>query len=152
MITHLKQPTATSCGPTCVAMLLHRPVNEVLAALPSVRTVARQRIKNHRTNVGELDRLLRRGGRVLGTIERIGPAGFRHTFGDFLLRIHNRNGRNWHWVVMSHGLIYDPMKTTWQWLTKRYLQLRRGRVSAYVILEPWGHAEVERLAKVEWPT
>lgn len=150
MIAHQRQPSPTSCGPACVAMLLHRPVDDVLKVLHLVRRPARAQLKTHRTNVGELTRLLRLGARALGDRQRIGPGGFSHTFGDFLLRIDHPTGRGWHWVVMSHGWIFDPAKAGGTRLSHHWLRQRSGRVSAYIVLDPWGAAEVEKRRAVTW--
>jgi len=113
-LRHQRQPSRTSCGPTCVAMLADVPVARVLALVPTVRlTPSRQRRKDDRTNVGEMRRLLaahglEMGGRNPGIARSLRPA---------LLRIPHWRGANWHYAVSCTGWLFDPAK-------KRVVELR----------------------------
>lgn len=102
-----QQPTKTSCGPTCVAMLARVPVSEVLAQVKLVRTAKRARKRTHNTNVGELARLLKAWGLVMG--RRITKEPTPVT-GRAVLRIERSKGANWHWAVLVDGTIYDPAR------------------------------------------
>lgn len=103
-LTHRPQPTKTSCGPTCVAILAGVPVDDVLALLPDTRLGARTRRKDHRANVGEMARLLRR---YRMTIDRRLP-GWPPLFATALLRVQHPKGTNWHWVITAGQHVYDP--------------------------------------------
>jgi hypothetical protein len=97
-MTHQAQPSRTSCGPTCVAMLAGVPARDVIALLPSVRSSKRKSRPNHGTNVAEMIRLLNRFGLTLEP--RIaGVSGVRS-----LLRVHRArpaggHRAGWHWCV-----------------------------------------------------
>lgn len=105
-MTLQQQPSRTSCGPTCVAMLAGVPVSEVLARLRSVRKPARQHKRTHSTNTGELARLLAVYGFSLGRRIRSEAAP---ESGRFILRIGRVSGRGrWHWAVLADGEVLDP--------------------------------------------
>ncbi len=104
-----EQPTKTSCGPTCVAMLAGVPVADVLRKVKAVRSQARRKKTNHGTNVAEIIRLLQPYGMTLG--RRLRGERTPRT-GQFLLRIEKRAGRRWHWAVLSDGWVYDPIMDT----------------------------------------
>lgn len=105
-MTLQQQPTRTSCGPTSVAMILGVPVQDVLTEVARVRR-RKVRSGNHRTNLGELSRLLAAHGFEVG--RRI-----RHeeppSAGTFLLRIDHERGRGWHWSVYHNGVVFDPCR------------------------------------------
>lgn len=110
MITHQKQPSRTSCGPTCVAMLVGKPAAEILSLLPLVRQ--KKQTTKHSTSVAELSRLLRSYDFILG-MRWIGEDLWSF---HGILRVHHRTPagqfrQGWHWVVMSEGMIYDPSAT-----------------------------------------
>lgn len=102
---HQVQPSNTSCGPTCVAILLDKSIEEVLALLPSVRvTDVRKKRKDHRSNVGEVKRLLA----IYGYYLRKRVQGFPTT-GTSLLRVHHYLGSsNWHFSIFHNGVVFDP--------------------------------------------
>lgn len=103
-----QQPTKTSCGPTCVAMLAGVPVSEVLAQVKLARRGKRQRKRTHSTNVGEVVRLLNAWNLVLGRRITKEPTPVS---GRAILRIDKSKGRNWHWAVLVDGVIYDPVRS-----------------------------------------
>lgn len=104
MIVLQRQPTRTSCGPTCVAMLVGVPVMEILAQLPGVRKIPRKR---HSTGMAELIRLLQPYGLTLGRRMRFTSLPLS---GTVLLRI-GKPGCNWHWAIWHDGTVYSPSQT-----------------------------------------
>lgn len=108
-IAHQPQPTATSCGPTVVAMLVSRPVSEVLRHLPKARNQSRRHVRNFRTTPREVHRLLQAYGlgldmRQYGTLSGYGVA---------ILRVHaprpsGGHATGWHWVLCVQSQIFDP--------------------------------------------
>lgn len=102
-----QQPTRTSCGPTCVAMLAGVPVSEVMHQVHLVRRGDRWRKRTYSTNVGELVRLLKAWGLTMGRrMSEPTPVS-----GRAILRIEKSKGRNWHWAVLMDGVIYDPVRS-----------------------------------------
>jgi hypothetical protein len=102
MLTLQRQPTRTSCGPTTVAMLADVPVADVLALQPAVRlTATRRRLRCHRTNVGELARLLDAYGL------RLGPRAAFTTSRLQVIRVDRAVGRGWHWAAADGTWVYD---------------------------------------------
>lgn len=97
-----QQPTATSCGPTCVAMIADKPVSYVLYWLPRVRIWTRKQ-KLHYTNVGEMRELLHICGFKLSARKHGRPP----TKGTILLSLKPAKGQG-HWSVLQDGRIYDP--------------------------------------------
>jgi len=102
----IKQPTRTSCGPTCVAMLTGAPVETVIGML------RKHRPGRHTdgARVQDLALLLGHFGQALGASTWV-----RSGFGDAhgLVEWHHRTPagqyrRGWHCLVVSGGLIYDP--------------------------------------------
>lgn len=102
-VVHLRQPTPTSCGLACVAMVAGVPLAVVMREVPLVRTSLRRRGKDC-VNVGELARLLRRFGLTLGPRR----AGLPPIDGVSIVRLANGSRTNWHWSVATRGLLYDP--------------------------------------------
>ncbi len=106
-VTLLQQPSKTSCGPTCAAMICNVPVETMLATLQGVRTKARRRLRDHGSNIGELSRLVRpyglRFGRRLQALKYWPPSTRRA-----LLRVHRSRSRNWHWLLLVEDVVLDP--------------------------------------------
>lgn len=102
----LKQPTKTSCGPTCVAMLLALTSEEVIARLKSLFPGKH----THGTSVGDLIALLNHYGYDLDTAVK----GLPLTPGALgVVKWHRRTPagqfrQGWHWLVLHDGVIYDP--------------------------------------------
>lgn len=99
------QPTNTSCGPTALAMLLDVDPENIIQRVHDARTPARQRIKNERSNVGELARAAASLGYAMSTrhrYERVPEHGL------FLLRFEAKPGSNWHWMACRDGSICNP--------------------------------------------
>jgi hypothetical protein len=115
MILHLTQPTKTSCGPTCVAMITGMPFDLVLNVLKASRIKDRGNARG--TNIAEMTRMLGAFGwdvdrrLELKTDEDCVSALF--AFG--LLRVHRlrKSGKGhrtgWHWCVIANGVIHDPL-------------------------------------------
>jgi hypothetical protein len=105
-----QQPTRTSCGPTCVAMIVGVPVADVLDSLPAARHGHRaiSRADSHNTNLAELLRLLKPYGVTLGRrlslAQTLPPVA--------LLRLRSKHRRNWHWAVWKDGQVFDPATGT----------------------------------------
>ncbi len=119
MIVHQMQPTSTSCGPACVAMLVGVAVADVLAEFPKRFSAAKlkklqrgQRITHNKTNVSEMWRLLKGYGRTMAPrAQDIGWAPDENPFG--LLRVHQRMASGhyrseWHWLVLADHKVHDP--------------------------------------------
>lgn len=97
-----RQPSPTSCGPTTVAMIVGRPVAEILPwQQVARRTPARRRMRSHRTNVGELRRLLDSFGYQLGA-RCATPSHLA------VVRVDRPVGRGWHWAAQEGATVYDP--------------------------------------------
>jgi hypothetical protein len=107
-ITLQRQPSRTSCGPTCVAMLANVPVEDVLVQLDSARIKTRPR-QAHKTNTAVLIRLLKPYRLTLGRRMRYECVPL---VGTFLLRVETRTRKNWHWAVLHNGHVYDPKGVT----------------------------------------
>lgn len=110
MVTHMSQPTRTSCGPTCVAMLAGSTPRIVISLLRSVRT---RRKASHATNVAEVARLLAAFG--LGMDRRQAYDADLARAWRGLLKVHRRTpsgraSKGWHWVVLADGYVFDPAK------------------------------------------
>lgn len=124
MIAHLYQPTRTSCGPTCVAMLASAPIQNVLAELFKTRRGARQRKRTDSSNVAEIVRLLSAYGFDLDRRERC-TTPHLGMFG--LLRVHRARPAGgyragWHWCVIADGRVFDPERAPVE--AKTYFSLR----------------------------
>lgn len=114
MIEHQQQPTKTSCGPTCIAMIVKRDARSIIDMLPSVRSEKRKKKRTHDTNIAEVVALLARFGYAVDRrlkIDTITDSG--EEFG--LLRVHHarktgtghRSG--WHWCLLAEGCVFDPL-------------------------------------------
>lgn len=125
-----RQPTPTSCGPTCVAMLTGQEVKEILVRLPGVRTPARDHIRTHKTNYGEIQRLLECSSVRLYSREPGWPSvGTRAA----LLRIAHPYRHGWHWVVQCGDHVYDPARPRPLRCSTYRRQVAVGRVGHYVV-------------------
>ena len=110
MISHLEQPTRTSCGPTAVAMLVGDGVRDVITVLRASRSERRMRRKDHASNVGEIARVLAFYGRRLEA-RQPGAAINGDSFG--LLKVHaSASARGWHWAAVAGGEVHDPLMST----------------------------------------
>jgi len=90
-------------------MLAEVPVWRLIARLPHVRlSPSRRRLRTHRTNLGELRRLLASYGVVVERRRR----GLPREGQLALLRLAHPIGRGWHWAVASAGQVLDPARTT----------------------------------------
>lgn len=128
---HQQQPTKTSCGPTTIAMLVGKPVREILDLLPSVRTGKRSRMtKTHRTNVGELARLAALDGYRLGKRHQ----GWPPDNVTAVVRLARKYGRRgWHWMLWDSGSVHDPLdieaerhpKIRWETARVSYYEVHR---------------------------
>jgi len=116
MITHLTQPTRTSCGPTCVAMITGFNFNHVLHVLQVSRGDRRKKIKWHSMNVAEMTRVLAAFNRDVDRrirVEDMTDSGDEYG----LLRVHeprksgNGHRASWHWCIIANGVIHDPLMT-----------------------------------------
>jgi hypothetical protein len=105
------QPTSTSCGPTCIAMYVGRPVREVMDRVRYVRNAERQRKRTFSTNAGEMIKLFNSYGFDL---ERRQNGDELREYMTALLRVHRistvsgRHKSNWHWVLLVNGDVHDP--------------------------------------------
>lgn len=121
MITHQMQPTSTSCGPACVAMLVGIPVADVLEEFPKRFSAAKikklhrgQKITTNKTNVSEMWRLLKGYGKNLGVKRELRySVAKRSVYLHGLLRMHVAMASGhyrieWHWLVISNGRVHDP--------------------------------------------
>ena len=118
MITHQMQPTSTSCGPACVAMLAGIPVADVMAEFPKRFSAAKlkkllrgQKITTNKTNVSEMWRLLKGYGLSMGPRRDVGWPPDENPRG--LLRVHacmasGHFRAEWHWLVIADGHVHDP--------------------------------------------
>ena len=105
------QPSRTSCGPTCVAMIARVQAADVIALLPRVRSAKRSKKRTHYTNIAEVLKLLSFFGFNLDRrlrFEDVTDSG--DEFG--LLRVHTATAsghrRGWHWCVIAQGQVSDP--------------------------------------------
>ncbi len=127
-MTHQRQPSKTSCGPTCAAILAGVSVGDMLARLPATRvTERRKKFMTHRTNVGEMCRLLKPFGVALG---RRMP-GLPTT--EALLRVAHRLGSNWHFAVYSAGTVLDPADDGAVDAEDYYAEIDIRRISYYEV-------------------
>ncbi len=91
------QPSDTTCGQACIAMLAGKSVEEVIADCKTAGP----------TSIGQLMELLDRYG--IGHAERNkriskkNPVPYRHS----ILTVHT-NGGYTHWVLFYDGKYYDP--------------------------------------------
>lgn len=100
-MTQYRQPTRTSCGQTCVAMIVGVDPREVITRSKGIRPS-----RLDRTKVSDLIKLLASYGFDVGPRQRDPVA-------EGLLRWHKRlpSGRfrgGWHWVAVHDGRVYDP--------------------------------------------
>lgn len=119
-IGHQMQPTSTSCGPTCVAMLIGIPVADVLAEFPKRYSSAKlnklhrgQKITTNKTNVSEMWRLLKGYGKTMGAKHEVAYRIANRNKPCGLLRMHVKMASGhyrteWHWLVIAEGQVYDP--------------------------------------------
>lgn len=121
-IVHQRQPSKNSCGQTCVAMLIGRPVAEVIASVPDkTGTVAHQ--------LGSY--VVRAGGacdercRPLAADERwrLPPVALcRVRWGS------DPKDRRAHWVLWADGRFWDPLTPD----KALFLRSPFGRVLSYL--------------------
>lgn len=145
MIVHQMQPTRTSCGPTCVAMLVGHPVAEVLTVLPGKYSAAKlkklhrgQRVTTHKMNVSEMWRLLKAYGKTMGVKHDVVYQVANRERPHGLLRLHTKMDSglyrsNWHWLVIAEQLVHDPNASApmpaYQWFDDN----RHNRVFFYEV-------------------
>jgi hypothetical protein len=116
-----QQPTRTSCGQTCIAMIIGRPVHEVFTVLPD---------KPSGTRTAELVIAMRQLGlSCAGKMRRIGsnlvgapPLAILRVLwpadpGERQLA---------HWMVLSDGRIFDPDGPRLRW------RAVGGRITSYL--------------------
>lgn len=127
-MTHVVQPTKASCGPAVIAMLVGTDVEDVIYTLRNVRTGARTRIRNERSNVGELARILKTYGKRLGRRLR----DTLPSTGQAILRVQHERGTNWHWLALDNGTVYDPLGETMT-IPELYARYAVNRVSYYEV-------------------
>lgn len=106
MTRHVQQPTQTSCGPAAVAMLVGRPVAEVLEVAKAARlSRSRRRRRDDRMNIGEAERTLAFYGFVLFRRQRGLP-----NCPNALIREDHETGSGWHWFACVDGEWLDPAR------------------------------------------
>ena len=96
-MTPLKQPRGSSlCGQTCVAMACRITLEDACGLVGH----------RHGTRTKELARVLRgRGFRCKDTLTR----SRADQMPDYaLVKMSFRGRRNWHWVLLWDGALYDP--------------------------------------------
>lgn len=131
--THQQQPTKYSCGPTVVAMIVGRPVRDLLVDLVTVRRGKRRdrMARSHRTNIGELRRLAERHGYTLGTRRQ----GWPPDNVTAVIRLAKKFGKHgWHWMLWDAGAVHDPLsldaelwpKIRWEAPRVSYYEVTRG--------------------------
>jgi hypothetical protein len=101
-----EQPTNNTCGQTCVAMLLDIDVAIVRSALGSGPTSAR-------TIAAYVNR---RGFHVPATLVRWPPPLVHPRL--MLVRLKKAETKIGHWVLVEHGVSYDPIwsrRRAWSW-------------------------------------
>jgi hypothetical protein len=84
-------------------MLLRIPLVDAIKRLRAVRSGRRRLIRTHRSNVGELARLLAPAFRMRRKLAGVPSVPLA------LLRIQHTRGRGWHWAVWADGLVFDPL-------------------------------------------
>lgn len=127
VMEHQQQPTRTSCGPTCIAMLVRTSAWDVIAALPTVRKGRRLKLRTQYVNVGEMAILL---GHCAVAISRR-QHGLPPRDRTALLRIDRPVGRGWHWAVQADGQIFDPALTKPCAIGRYFGLVRKDFVSWY---------------------
>jgi len=106
-ITPRKQPTATSCAPTCVAMLTHSEPHEIIAVHR-----AHKRGRGDSSSMFDIMSMFERKGFKMELHEnrlRFIPSAC--AFG--VMRVHRRTPagqyrRGSHLIALAHGRVYDP--------------------------------------------
>ena len=111
-------------------MLADVPVWRLIERLPHVRlSPSRRRLRTHRTNLGELRRLLAPYRMVVGRRED----GLPRDGHLALLRIAHPIGRGWHWAVASAGQVFDPARTTVVTVASLQKRIGVGRCAWYPV-------------------
>lgn len=121
MIRHQFQPSAKSCGQTCLAMLLDVPVAQVIAEMPDRAA----------THAGQLCAYLVLRGWTATRLRRVGSARLpSHAIVRLAFGPARRVG---HWILWVDGTMFDPSNANgFAWL------LSGGRPVSYIALAPPG--------------
>ena len=120
MIKHQFQPSAKSCGQTCLAMLLGVPVAQVIADMPDRAA----------TRVGQLCAYLVLRGWTATKLQRIRglitqPAIIRVVWPGRSTRAIG------HWILFADGNLFDPTSpNNLEWM------VTGGRLTSYIALAP----------------
>lgn len=102
----IRQPTPASCGQTCIAMIIGRPVSDVFAVLPD---------RARGTRTAELVEALRHFGRsCAGELRRI-KRGSALPPSLVIVKVLWPGRAMGHWMVANHGRILDPDGPRLRW-------------------------------------
>ncbi len=123
---HIIQPTAKSCGQTCIAMLAQTSVRKVLELLPDKKggTTAKQ--------------LVTAAGQLGVTFDKLPPHyNFKQVPRTItaVFRVMWREKRHrTHWIVIDNGLVFDPGLPSAVTLSPYLAMLERkgGRIVSYI--------------------
>lgn len=141
-VVDLKQPTPTTCGQTCVAMLLGCPVEAVVASVGAKGTTWPQ-LRAYLRRVGWT-------GPPRLTVNRDGATlGFAGHTALCRVRWNPKPGdRRAHWVLYAESAWHDPLCPGMRPLFLRD-NARDGRVLSYVLLTKmsdwWGNPNPPRI-------
>jgi hypothetical protein len=112
MITHQQQPTKTSCGITCVAMLTGAEFEHVYRTIQLVRQPIHSNRK-HRTSAYELRGALQLYGYTLLDCVQVKKSTELPSDAFGLLRVHRMRSsgsyrKGWHWCAIEGDNVHDP--------------------------------------------
>ena len=122
MIRHQFQPSAKSCGQTCLAMLLGVPVAQVIAEIPDRAATRAAQLCAYLVMRGWTATKLQRVRTLRGKLPR-----------HAILRVSwpGSSRRVGHWILWADGDVFDPSSANGMaWV------FRGGRPVSYIALAP----------------
>lgn len=138
-VVHQMQPTYTSCGATCVAMLADVSVEHAFATWMTITLPVGQSSESRLMNIASMFKLLRQYKLHLGRrfeLSKLSP-GMLPPLG--LLRVHAKRfgsdtyRNDWHWLVISGGFVYDPEASSRQLASVFFHDHRHDRIYFYEV-------------------
>ena len=125
----MKQPTAFTCGQTCLAMITKKSVEDICLLMGTKRSTTISQVSNTLNKLGYI---------VEPKLTRISKKNPLPELAIVKLRKQNRRGKwmnNWHWTVYCNGEFFDP---SWGVVKEYILDLHRMRPVSFMKVEKLG--------------